>query len=47
VGTASLNLLKGDEHLRLKRILGDAFSEEAVEALGPVLQECTELFCTR
>ena len=47
VGTASLNLLKGDEHLRLKKILGDSFSEEAVEGLRPVLQECTQLFCKR
>ena len=47
VGGASLNLLKGEEHLRLKRTLGDAFSEEAVEALAPVLQECTQLFCKR
>lgn len=47
VGGASLNLLKGEEHLRLKRALGDAFSEEAVEALAPVLQECTQLFCKR
>ena len=47
VGTASLNLLKGEEHLRMKKILGDAFSEEAVEALRPTLQECTQLFCKR
>lgn len=47
VGGASLNLLKGEEHLRLKRTLGDAFSEEAVEALAPVLQECTQLNCKR
>ena len=47
VGGASLNLLKGEEHLRLKKALGDAFSEEAVEALAPVLQECTQLFCKR
>ena len=42
-----MNLLKGDEHLRLKRLLGDAFSEEAAEALKPTLQECTKLFCKR
>ena len=47
VGPASLNLLKGQEHLRLKQVLGDAFSEEAVEGLRPMLQECTELFCQR
>ena len=47
VGTASLNLLKGDKHLRLKKVLGDAFSEETVEALKPTLQECTKLYCKR
>lgn len=47
VGTASLNLLKGEEHLRLKKILGEAFSEEVAEALRPTLQECTQLFCRR
>ena len=47
VGTASLNLLKGGDHLRLKKVLGDAFSEEAVEVLRPTLQECTQLFCKR
>ena len=47
VGIASLNLLKGEEHLRLKKTLGDAFSEEVAEALRPTLQECTQLFCKR
>ena len=35
VGAASLNLLKGQEHLRLKKALGDAFSEGGgLSALG-------------
>lgn len=47
MGTQSLNLLKGEEHLRIKRVLGEAFSEEAVETLHALLQDCTRLFCDR
>ena len=47
VGPASLNLLKGGEHLRMKRLLGEAFSEEAVVALLPELEACAHSFCHR
>lgn len=45
VGTASLNLLKGEEHLRMKRLLGEAFSEQAVAALMPEVEACAHSFC--
>ena len=47
VGKQSLNLLKGEEHLRIKRVLGEAFSEESVEHLLVLLRECTWDFCDR
>ena len=47
VGKQSLNLLKGEEHLHIKRVLGEAFSEESVERLLVLLRECTWDFCDR
>ena len=47
VGAQSLNLLKGEEHLRIKRVLGEAFSEDSVDSLRVLLRECTWDFCDR
>ena len=47
VGPQSLNLLEGPVHIHLKRLLGDAFSEEAVNAFLPQLQICAQSFCQR
>lgn len=47
MGPQSLNLLDGPVHLHLKRLMGDAFSEEAVDALLPQLKECAQQFCQR
>ncbi|CAL8466560.1 g6096 [Coccomyxa elongata] len=47
VGAQSLNLLEGAQHIHLKRLLGDAFSEEAVNALLPQLEACARAFCER
>ena len=47
VGPSSLNLLKGEEHLKMKRLLGEAFSEQAVVALLAELETCTQNFCQR
>ncbi len=47
VGPSSLNLLKGEEHLKMKRLLGEAFSEQAVAALLAELETCTQNFCQR
>lgn len=47
VGPASLNLLKGERHARVKRLIGQAFSEEAVAAVLPALVATTQTFVDR
>ena len=47
VGPASLNLLQGKRHARVKRLLGQAFSEEAVAAVLPALVATTHCFLQR
>jgi cytochrome P450 len=47
VGPLSLNLLKGEQHARVKRLLGQAFSEEAVAKVAPALDATAQAFCSR
>ena len=47
VGPLSLNLLKGEQHARVKRLLGQAFSEEAVAKVVPALIATSRAFCSR